>query len=154
MPKCTLLLRRLLKRHTVGVVALLMLVVLAGMGAEATAGSPGSGAAPGIVLTSARAPLSLPVRLIHEYFPRDAWVEATKIAQCESTFHTTAVHYDSNGTRDLGLFQLNTGGTEQELLSLTGKSVNDLNLAFSPAWNVQAAALLYHRDGWSRWSCA
>jgi hypothetical protein len=79
---------------------------------------------------------------------------AVHVATCESHFDATADHTDSDGTHDLGIFQLNTAGTEQELLGLTKHPVTDLSLAFRPAWNVQAAALLYSRDGWSRWSCA
>lgn len=79
---------------------------------------------------------------------------AIQVAKCESHFIATSNHTDSNGTHDLGLFQLNTGGTEQELLGLTNHPATDLGLAFEPVWNVQAAALLYSRDGWSRWTCA
>lgn len=125
---------------------LLLTFLLPALFSPATAGASSSKAA---VPAATQA-----VRLIHQYFPASAWPEAVHVASCESTFNTDAVHYDSDGTRDLGLFQLNTGGTEQELLGLTHHSTADLDLAFNPTWNVSAAALLYQRDGWSRWSCA
>jgi hypothetical protein len=96
----------------------------------------------------------LAVRLIQEDFPKNAWPEAEKVAMCESRYDVTDFATDSNGTHDRGIFQLNDGGTEQELLSMTGHPVTDLNLALNPVWNVRAADLLYHRDGWGRWSCA
>jgi hypothetical protein len=79
---------------------------------------------------------------------------AVHVATCESHFNAAANHTDSNGTHDLGIFQLNTGGTAQELLGLTKHPTTDIALAFRPTWNVQAAALLYSRDGWHPWSCA
>lgn len=79
---------------------------------------------------------------------------AVRVATCESHFDATANHTDSDGTHDLGIFQLNTGGTAQELLGLTNHPTTDLSLAFAPVWNVRAAALLYSRDGWHPWSCA
>lgn len=94
------------------------------------------------------------VRLIHQYFPESQWSAATRIARCESTLRANAVNVNKDGTRDLGVFQLNTGGTLQEILGLTGHPATDLNLAFNPVWNVRGAALLYHRDGWGRWTCA
>ncbi len=93
------------------------------------------------------------VSLIHQYFPRAQWPKAQSVAACESTLRWWAVNVNSNGTADRGLFQLNSGGTEQELLSLTGQAKDDLGLAYHPAWNVRAAALLWRRDGWSRWTC-
>lgn len=93
------------------------------------------------------------VYLIHRYFPRRAWAVAAHIVACESTFHYWAHNLNRNGTIDRGLFQLNSGGTEQELLRATGQSPTDLDLAYNPVWNVRAASVLYRRDGWSRWTC-
>jgi Transglycosylase SLT domain len=94
------------------------------------------------------------VTLIHQDFPARAWHAAEAVAWCESKFRTTDIGFDSNGTHDRGLFQLNDGGTEQYLMSMIGQNPKNLNLAFNPALNVRAAALLYARDGWSQWSCA
>ena len=93
------------------------------------------------------------VTLIHQDFPARAWHDAEAVAWCESKFRTTDIGFDSNGTHDRGLFQLNDGGTEQYLMAMIGQNPKNLNLAFNPVLNVRAAALLYARDGWSQWSC-
>ena len=93
------------------------------------------------------------VTLIHQDFPAHAWHDAEAVAWCESKFRTTDIGFDSNGTHDRGLFQLNDGGTEQYLMAMIGQNPKNLNLAFNPVLNVRAAALLYARDGWSQWSC-
>ena len=94
------------------------------------------------------------ISLIQRAFPRPAWHDAEAVAWCESKFRTTDIGFDSNGTHDRGLFQLNDGGTEQYLLGRLGLNPNNLALAFNPLTNVRAAALLYARDGWSQWSCS
>ena len=94
------------------------------------------------------------VNLIHRDFPAQAWHDAEAVAWCESKFRPTDIGFDSNGTHDRGIFQLNDGGTEQYLMAMIGQNPNNLNLAFNPVLNVRAAALLYSRDGWSQWSCA
>jgi len=94
------------------------------------------------------------VTLIHQDFPTRAWHDAEAVAWCESKFRTTDIGFDSNGTHDRGLFQLNDGGTEQYLMAMIGENPKNVNLAFNPVLNVRAAALLYARDGWSQWSCA
>jgi hypothetical protein len=99
-------------------------------------------------------PAPLAITLIKKDFPATQVPEAEKVAKCESHYNATDVGHDSNGTVDRGLFQFNSGGTEQELLTMTGHPTTDLNLAFNPSWNVRAAAILYHRDGWGPWSCA
>ena len=94
------------------------------------------------------------ISLIHHAFPRRAWHDAEAVAWCESKFRATDIGFDSNGTHDRGLFQLNDGGTEQYLLGRLGLNPNNLALAFNPVTNVRAAAVLYARDGWSQWSCS
>ncbi len=93
------------------------------------------------------------VSLIHRDFPANAWHDAEAVAWCESKFRTTDIGFDSNGTHDRGVFQLNDGGTEQYLMAMIGQNPRNLGLAFNPVLNVRAAALLYRRDGWSQWSC-
>jgi hypothetical protein len=92
--------------------------------------------------------------LIHTDFPPAAWHDAEIVAWCESKFRPTDIGFDSNGTHDRGVFQLNDGGTEQYLLTMLGHNPNDLGLALNPVINVRLAALLYSRDGWGPWSCA
>jgi hypothetical protein len=94
------------------------------------------------------------VTLIHQDFPHRAWHDAEAVAWCESKFRATDIGFDSNGTHDRGVFQLNDGGTEEYLMAMIGQNPKNLNLAFNPVLNVRAAALLYARDGWSQWSCA
>ena|GEM_PF-1390628 len=94
------------------------------------------------------------VSLIHQFFPQNAWYDAEAVAFCESKLQVNEIHYDSNGTHDRGVFQLNDGGTAQNLMGLIGQNPNNLNLAFNPVLNVRAAAVLYKRDGWGQWSCA
>jgi hypothetical protein len=96
---------------------------------------------------------SFVVNLIHRDFPARAWHDAEAVAWCESKFRPTDIGFDSNGTHDRGVFQLNDGGTAQYLMAMIGQNPNNLNLAFNPVLNVRAAALLYARDGWSQWSC-
>jgi hypothetical protein len=93
------------------------------------------------------------VTLIHQDFPARAWHDAEAVAWCESKFRATDIGFDSNGTHDRGVFQLNDGGTEQYLMARIGENPKNLNLAFNPVLNVRAAAVLYARDGWSQWSC-
>lgn len=114
---------------------------------------------PGTPVVAAQASLTVTptkgyvVNLIHQDFPANAWRDAEAVAWCESKFRTTDIGFDSNGTHDRGLFQLNDGGTEQYLMAMIGQNPKKLNLAFNPVLNVRAAALLYRRDGWSQWSC-
>jgi len=105
--------------------------------------------------TSAPTPTqSYVVTLIHSDFPPTAWHDAEIVAWCESKFRPADIGFDSNGTHDRGVFQLNDGGTEQYLLTMLGHNPSDLDLALNPVINVRLAALLYSRDGWSPWSCA
>ncbi len=108
-----------------------------------------------LAFTNAPTPTqSYVVSLIHTDFPPAAWHDAETVAWCESKFRPTDIGFDSNGTHDRGVFQLNDGGTEQYLLTMLGHNPSDLSLAFNPVLNVRLAALLYSRDGWSPWSCA
>ena len=91
------------------------------------------------------------VALIHQYFPASAWRAAEMIVWRESRFEPQVSHLNSNGTVDRGLFQLNDGGTLQNLLGQMGQSTQNVDLAFDPAWNVQAAALLFSQRGWQPW---
>ena len=114
---------------------------------------------PLVVQTAALPITAVPTRghlvsLIHQAFPPRAWPDAVAIAWCESKFHPNDIGFDSNGTHDRGLFQLNDGGTQQYLFKMLGFNPNNLALGFNPELNVRAAALLFARDGWSQWSCA
>ena len=92
--------------------------------------------------------------LINRDFPPAARQDAEAVAWCESKFQPRDIGFDSNGTHDRGLFQLNDGGTQQYIMKMLGFNPNNLSLALNPVLNVRAAALLWHRDGWSPWSCS
>jgi hypothetical protein len=122
---------------------------------SANAGATGQLVAQTVTLPSTAVPTTdYLVSLIHHAFPPSAWHDAVAVAWCESKFHPMDIGYDSNGTHDRGLFQLNDGGTQQYLFKMLGLDPNNLDLAFNPVLNVRAAALLFARDGWSQWSCA
>jgi hypothetical protein len=97
---------------------------------------------PGAVITTAQAK-----DLIRSKFPRSEWDNALAVAECESHFQALAVNVNTNRTRDLGLFQINDGGTLQELGGTEAP-------AFDPVWNVDAAYRLWRSYGWIRWTCA
>ena len=86
------------------------------------------------------------ISAIRNAFPPEVQGRAIAIARCESTLNPRAIHRNRNGTTDLGLFQLNTGGTLQSL-GLTWDE------AFDPDLNAAAAYRLYKRHGWGRWVC-
>ncbi len=92
--------------------------------------------------------------LINRDFPPAARQDAKAVAWCESKFQPRDIGFDSNGTHDRGLFQLNDGGTQQYIMKMLGFNPNNLSLALNPVLNVRAAALLWRRDGWSPWSCS
>jgi hypothetical protein len=168
-------------RNLYRTVALALVVSVFGLAAPAPAAVPKQRLAPTHVRASAVAPVprvaprprAIPIdaellsftnapthtqsyvaALIHSDFPPHAWHDAEIVAWCESKFRPTDIGFDSNGTHDRGVFQLNDGGTEQYLLAMLGHNPNDLGLALNPVINVRLAALLYSRDGWSPWSCA
>lgn len=95
------------------------------------------------------------IGLIHTYFPPQEWANATAVSNCESGLNPTRVSVpNSNGTRDWGAFQLNDGGTLQNLLIESGLSPLDLSQALNPVWNTQSAYLLWTQRGWQPWTCA
>lgn len=80
--------------------------------------------------------------LIANTFPRDAWEHAATIAYGESGFDPSA--HNTNGEDSRGLWQINVGpGANSDLMVL-----GDL---FDPAVNVQAAYVVWNRQGWRAW---
>jgi hypothetical protein len=92
--------------------------------------------------------------LIKKYWPKAQVTNAITVATCESSLDPAAIGVDSDNTEDLGVFQLNTGGTLQEMLTGFGYNYGADDQAFNAAWNVKAGAALWKADGWSHWSCA
>lgn len=99
--------------------------------------------------------------LIEKYWPKNEWDNAERVAACESSDNPSAVDPDSNGTQDLGVFQINTSNLSK-LLAATGYPSSDTSLAFNAGWNVQAAAVFWKSEtsnspigsGWWPWVCA
>ncbi|MBE1491001.1 peptidoglycan-binding protein [Plantactinospora soyae] len=48
---------------------------------------------------------------IHAVFPDSIANKAVRVARCESEFNPIAVGLNTNGTKDVGVFQFNAGGT-------------------------------------------
>lgn len=92
--------------------------------------------------------------LIERFFPAEQVAAAKRVAACESGGRSVVSAPNTNGSRDWGVFQLNDGGTLQGLLQDLGRAEDELSLALDPAWNVQAAALLFSQRGWQPWVCA
>jgi len=91
---------------------------------------------------------------IQAYFPPAQWRSAALVSMCESGFRNVVSKPNTDGTLDLGLFQLNDGGTLQGLLTRDGQSPSNTALALDPGWNVRAAGRLWSERGWQPWVCA
>lgn len=75
------------------------------------------------------------------FSPADA-VIATQIAWAESGWDTTAVHTNSNGSKDYGLMQINDRANAD---ILNGGSWSD------PTANMRMAKAIKDRQGWGAW---
>lgn len=88
-----------------------------------------------------RMPIGYSVQ-VRSIFPRDAWEHAAEISFRETGWDRYA--HNTNGEDSRGLFQINVGpGGNPDLLSL-----GDL---FDPSTNVQAARIVWERQGWAAW---
>lgn len=86
-------------------------------------------------------------QMIRDVFPDNLEAKAIEVATCESGLNPLAIGRNTNGSRDYGVFQFNSGGTLQEYLSGTAE-------ALDPAANINAALELYNDRGWQPWVCA
>lgn len=77
--------------------------------------------------------------IIRKYF-KDDYQMAIAIAKAESRLNPLAVHTNRNGTKDVGIFQIN---------DCHRFSVEDRK---NPERNVEIAFEIYQRSGWSPWS--
>jgi len=78
-------------------------------------------------------------KLIIKYFGKDADM-AIAIAKAESGMTSDAVHVNQNGSRDIGVFQINScHGIDSEKLK-------------NPDFNIRYAKELYDRNSWYPWS--
>ncbi|MFC6023762.1 peptidoglycan-binding protein [Plantactinospora solaniradicis] len=89
---------------------------------------------------------------IRAVFPDSIANKAVRVARCESGLNPIAVGLNTNGTKDVGVFQFNTGGTLQEYLPGATLAVKVDN-ALSSADNIHAAYDLYRARGWQPWTC-
>lgn len=92
--------------------------------------------------------------LIRAFFPADQVENARRISMCESGQRNVTSRPNTDGTRDHGIFQINDGGTFQELARRLGSDPSNTALALDPEWNVRAAAELYRDRGWQPWTCS
>ncbi len=76
-----------------------------------------------------------------EYFGPKVVKEALDIAYCESRFDPEAVHANTNGTIDRGVFQIS---------SIHGYSKYKLTAAWE---NINIAKQMYKKSGWRPWVC-
>lgn len=67
---------------------------------------------------------------------------AERIIKCESGGRSNAVHHNSNGTSDHGIWQIN---------SVHGYSLKDMH---DPVESTYIAVKLYERSGWNPWVCS
>lgn len=72
---------------------------------------------------------------------------------CESGGRSVTSPPNSDGTLDVGYFQLNTASL-RGLLRAEGLPETATERALDPAWNVAAAARLWRARGWQPWVCA
>lgn len=87
------------------------------------------------------------VALIARHFADEDFADAVRVGYCESRLEPRAVHRNSDGTRDYGVFQFNSGGTLQRFLGTRDR-------ARDAAANVRAAARYHRLAGWSPWTCS
>jgi hypothetical protein len=74
--------------------------------------------------------------------PSDQLATAAAIAMAESGFNTSAVNYNTNGSVDRGLWQINSIHTNW-----------DINQEFNSSYNAQAMAQISnHGTNWGPWS--
>ena len=83
--------------------------------------------------------------LIRTTWPREAWENAARLCECESSFNPRA--HNSSGEDSRGLWQINIGpGANTDMAEL------DL---FDPLVNAEAAYIVWKRHGWRAWAiCA
>ena len=76
-----------------------------------------------------------------EEFGSRVVTQALDIAYCESKYNANAVHVNKNGTRDVGVFQIN---------SIHGYPEYQLKAAWE---NINIAKQMYKKSGWRPWVC-
>ncbi len=85
--------------------------------------------------------------LVHKYFTMDDSRKALLVIYCESSGIETAVGKNTNGTKDVGLWQFNddTWSWLKDKLNITSKRTN-------PKVSTAVASWLVYNDGWHHWN--
>lgn len=83
--------------------------------------------------------------LVSSYFPGEESY-ALAIMKCESGGRSDATGYNTNGSTDRGLFQINS--------IHSAKVGGDLSALYDPATNMRVAAQIRNGSGWGAWSCS
>ena len=81
------------------------------------------------------------LQLIGKYFNDNDFYIALRIAHCESRLNQNAIHINKDGTKDVGLFQINEywHGDKGDIYDLEG--------------NIEVASEIYKSSGWNPWVC-
>ena len=85
--------------------------------------------------------------LISEYFEEEDIPKALKIIYCESRGKPNAVGINTNGTKDVGLWQFN----DDTWAWLKGK-LNITSPRTNPKVSTAVASWLIYNDGWYHWN--
>ena len=85
--------------------------------------------------------------VVQEHFKEDDILQALTVIYCESTGVSTAVNTNSNGTKDVGLWQFNdkTWAWLKPKLGIISKRTN-------PTVSTAVASWLVYNDGWHHWN--
>ena len=85
--------------------------------------------------------------LVSQYFKQEDIPKALTIIYCESSGRDDAVGVNTNGTRDIGLWQFN----DNTWTWLTNK-LNISSNRYNPEVTTAVAAWLVYNDGWHHWN--
>jgi hypothetical protein len=95
---------------------------------------------------------------VRKYFPADEVGNAMAVSRCESGHANRVSAPNTNGTRDLGVFQINDGGTLQATLRQAGVDYSGIaqarKKALNTELNVRLARAIWDTRGWQPWVCA
>jgi len=85
--------------------------------------------------------------LVAEYFEEPDILRALGVIYCESTGISTAINTNTNGTKDVGLWQFNddTWYWLKPKLGIINSRTNTRTATFVAAW-------LVYNDGWHHWN--
>lgn len=97
---------------------------------------------PSVALNQSKAPCNFG-ETIAQHFPPSAWSTACRVMLAESGGRPEATHINRNGTKDIGLFQLNEVHAKK-----VGGIIESL---YDVQTNIKLAGAIYQRQGWNPW---